>query len=282
MTEIIRDSAPAGEKVLSSGPVRETRTTTWWQRNNRVVLVWVLRVAFFVAFLGIWQLLSGRVLNSLYFSDPLSVLGQLREWISNGTLFGHTWITIQEVFLGYLLGSFAGAVAGYVLAASRLVFDVVEPFMMALYAIPNVALAPLFIVWIGIGMDMKIFLAALTVFFLVFLNVAAAVRNVDEGLIDAVRLMGGSKKDIALKVVLPSSMGGLMTGLQAAIPFALIGAVIGELVASNQGLGYLVNDSAAQFNTAGVFGAVAVLAVLALVLKYVVGVSFERLNRWDN
>src|SRR5690625_6611962 len=124
MTEIIRDSAPAGEKVLSSGPVRETRTTTWWQRNNRVVLVWVLRVAFFVAFLLIWQLLSGRVLNSLYFSDPLSVLGQLREWMSNGTLFGPTWITIREGFVGYLLGSFAGAVAGYILAACGLGVDV--------------------------------------------------------------------------------------------------------------------------------------------------------------
>src|SRR5690625_1433775 len=99
MTRSIRYSARAGDKVLRSGPVRETRTTKWWQRNNRVVRVWVLRGAFFVAFLGIWQLLSGWVLNSLYFSDPLSVLGQLREWISNGTLFGHTWITIQEVFL---------------------------------------------------------------------------------------------------------------------------------------------------------------------------------------
>ena len=265
-----------------SGPVREARPSTWAQRNKRGAMVWSLRVTFFLIFLGAWQLLSGPVLNEMYFSDPGAVYQQLTDWISDGTLFGHTWITIQEVFAGYLLGAAAGALAGYALAASRLVYDVVEPFMMALYAIPNVALAPLFIVWFGIGMDMKIILAALTVFFLVFLNVSAAVRNVDQGLIDAVRLMGGSKKDVAFKVVLPSSMGGLMTGLQASIPFALIGAVIGELVASNQGLGYLVNDSAAQFNTAGVFAAVAVLAVLALVLKYVVGMLFERLNRWDS
>ena len=282
MTETVSTTGRPKQSSDVSGPVREARPSTWAQRNKRGATVWFLRVAFFFMFLGAWQLLSGPVLNAMYFSDPVAVYQQLTDWISDGTLFGHTWITIQEVFAGYLLGAAAGALAGYALAASRLVYDVVEPFMMALYAIPNVALAPLFIVWFGIGMDMKIILAALTVFFLVFLNVSAAVRNVDQGLIDAVRLMGGSKKDVAFKVVLPSSMGGLMTGLQASIPFALIGAVIGELVASNQGLGYLVNDSAAQFNTAGVFAAVAVLAVLALILKYVVGILFERLNRWDS
>ncbi|MCH1883908.1 ABC transporter permease subunit [Agrococcus sp. ARC_14] len=142
------------------------------------------------------------------------------------------------------------------------------------------ALAPLFIVWFGIGIDMKIILAAVSVFFLVFLNTAAGVRDVDRGLIDAVRLMGGTRRDIALKVVLPASMSGLLTGLKVSIPYALIGAVIGELVASNRGLGYLINDSAAQFNTAGVFAAVAVLTVLAMVLNGLVGLLAARANRW--
>ncbi|WP_277604021.1 ABC transporter permease, partial [Agrococcus sp. ARC_14] len=149
-----------------------------------------------------------------------------------------------------------------------------------LYSIPKVALAPLFIVWFGIGIDMKIILAAVSVFFLVFLNTAAGVRDVDRGLIDAVRLMGGTRRDIALKVVLPASMSGLLTGLKVSIPYALIGAVIGELVASNRGLGYLINDSAAQFNTAGVFAAVAVLTVLAMVLNGLVGLLAARANRW--
>lgn len=268
-------------EVLPTGPLRERRPRTWAQKHGRAAVVWALRVAVLLAFLGIWQLLSGPVLNPMYFSDPLAVANQLGDWITEGTLIVHTWITVQEVFIGYAIGVVAGALAGYLLAAIRLIYDVVEPFMMALYAIPNVALAPLFIVWFGIGMDMKIILAAVTVFFLVFLNVSAAVQGVDRGLIDAVRLMGGKNSDVAFRVVLPASMGGLMTGLQVSIPFALIGAVIGELVASNQGLGYLVNDSAAQFNTAGVFAAVAVLAVLALILKYVVGLVFARMNRWD-
>jgi NitT/TauT family transport system permease protein len=151
---------------------------------------------------------------------------------------------------------------------------------MALYSIPKVALAPLFIVWFGIGMHMKVLLAAATVFFLVFLNTAAGVRDVDRGLIDAVRLMGGTRWDVARRVVLPSSMTGVLTGLKVAIPYALIGAVIGELVASNRGLGYLINDAASQFDTAGVFATLVVLSVIAGVLNVLVGLVGKRVNRW--
>lgn len=280
MTAAVMGGEVMRNEAAVTGPVREARRRSWGQKYGHNSAVWSLRAAVLLVFLGLWQLLSGSVANPLYFSDPLSVGGQLWAWISDGTLVRHTWITVQEVFAGYALGVAAGALAGYLLAAARLVYDVFEPFMMALYSIPNVALAPLFIVWFGIGIDMKIILAAVSVFFLVFLNTAAGVRDVDRGLIDAVRLMGGSRRDIAFRVVLPASMGGLLTGLKVSIPFALIGAVIGELVASNQGLGYLVNDSAAQFNTAGVFAAVAVLAALALVLKFMVGVIFSRTDRW--
>lgn len=264
----------------SRGPVRERRPRSWRQKYGRTTAVWALRVLAFALFLLLWHLASGTVANPLYFSDPLSVGQQLWDWIVDGTLGTHTWITVKEVFAGYALGVVAGALTGYLLAAARLIYDVFEPFMMALYAIPNVALAPLFIVWFGIGIDMKIILAAVSVYFLVFLNTAAGVRDVDRGLIDAVRLMGGTRRDIAFRVVLPASISGLLTGLKVSIPFALIGAVIGELVASNQGLGYLVNQSAAQFNTAGVFAAVTVLAILALTLKFIVGVIFSRTDRW--
>lgn len=281
MTAAAMDSIPTdADETPITGPVKETRRRTWRQKYGRTTAVWTLRALVLVAALMLWQVLSGPVLDPMYASDPMSVGEQLQSWTSDGTLVLHTWITVQEVFAGYALGVVTGALAGYLLASIRLVYDVFEPFMMALYSIPNVALAPLFIVWFGIGIDMKIILAAVTVFFLVFLNTAAGVRDVDKGLIDAVRLMGGTRRDIAFRVVLPASMGGLLTGLKVSIPFALIGAVIGELVASNQGLGYLVNDSAAQFNTAGVFAAVVILALLALVLKFVVGAIFSRLDRW--
>lgn len=264
----------------SGGPVKEERKRTWWGRNGRTTTVWGLRLGLLLAFLALWQAAQLLGANPMFISNPLAVFDQLVEWLGDGTIAMHTWITVQEVALGYVIGAVTGALAGFVLASIHLIYDVFEPFMMALYSIPKVALAPLFIVWFGIGIEMKIILAAVSVFFLVFLNTAAGVRDVDRGLVDAVRLMGGSRRDIALKVVLPASMAGLLTGLKVAIPYALIGAVIGELVASNRGLGYLINDAAAQFNTAGVFAAVVVLTVLAMVLNGLVGLLAARTNRW--
>ncbi|HEV7625784.1 MAG TPA: ABC transporter permease [Streptomyces sp.] len=262
------------------GPVRIRVERTWWQRYGRTTTVWGLRLLLIAVLLTGWEMTAGNLFDITFTSKPSDIAARLGEWSGDGTLWEHSWVTIQEIVYGFLLGAGAGALAGFVLASLQLAYRVVDPFMMALYSIPKVALAPLFIVWFGIGMNMKVLLAAATVFFLVFLNTAAGVREVDRGLVDAVRLMGGNRRDIALKVVLPSSMTGVLTGLKVAIPYALIGAVIGELVASNQGLGYLINDAAAQFDTAGVFATLVVLSVIAGVLNVLVGLIGQRVNRW--
>ncbi|RNL85879.1 ABC transporter permease [Halostreptopolyspora alba] len=253
---------------------------TWWERNGRTTSIWAGRAALVVVFVGLWELTGGWLFDISFTSRPSAIWTRLVEWNADGTLWVNSWITLQEIIYGYLLGSFAGALLGFVLASAPTFYKVLDPFIMALYAIPKVALAPLFIVWFGIGMDMKVLLAAVTVFFLVFLNTAAGVREVDRGLIDAVRLMGGGRADIALKVVLPSSMTGMLTGLKVAIPYALIGAVIGELVASNRGLGYLISNSAATFDTAGVFATLVVLSVIAAILNFLVGLLDHRVSRW--
>ncbi|OXM74365.1 MULTISPECIES: ABC transporter permease [Amycolatopsis] len=266
--------------LTATGPVRVSVDRTWWQRNGTTTTVWALRVALLAAFLVLWQIAADRWIDSTFTSKPSDIVRRLGEWSADGTLWTNTWITVQEIVYGFLLGAVTGAIAGFVLASLNLLYRVLDPFMMALYSIPKVALAPLFIVWFGIGMHMKVLLAAATVFFLVFLNTAAGVREVDRGLVDAVRLMGGNRRDIARKVVLPASMTGVLTGLKVAIPYALIGAVIGELVASNRGLGYLINDAAAQFDTAGVFATLVVLSVVAGLLNVLVGLIGRRVNRW--
>jgi NitT/TauT family transport system permease protein len=167
-----------------------------------------------------------------------------------------------------------------VVSKPSLVSSVVDPFIMSLYAIPKVALAPLFIVWFGIELKMKVILTAVTVFFVVFLNTAAGIKQVDGDLIDAVRLMGGSRMATIRKVVVPASMAGVLTGLRISVPYAVIGAVIGELVASNQGLGYLIDDSASTLNTAGVFAALVVLTVIAAILNALVNILGGRTERW--
>jgi NitT/TauT family transport system permease protein len=264
----------------TTGPLRVQSRRGWRQRHGRQSLIWGWRTGLIIALLVIWQVLSGPVLDPQFVSSPGGIATRLGQWTADGTLWSNTWITVQEIVLGFLLGALSGAALAYLLAPFKVVWDILDPFLMALYAIPKVALAPLFIVWFGIGTDMKVLLAAVTVFFLVFLNTAAGVHEVDRGLVDAVRLMGGSRRDIAFKVTLPASMTGLLTGLRVSIPYALIGAVIGELVASNRGLGYLISDSSAKFDTDGVFATLAVLSVIAAALNAVVNVLGRRANRW--
>jgi NitT/TauT family transport system permease protein len=265
---------------VASGPVVIPRDRTWWQRYGTTTTVWLVRVVLVAVFLTLWEIAADRWIDITFISRPSDIVGRLGDWVGDGTLWTNTWITVQEIVYGFLLGAVAGILAGFVLASLNFAYRVLDPFMMALYAIPKVALAPLFIVWFGIGMHMKVLLAAATVFFLVFLNTAAGVREVDRGLVDAVRLMGGNRWHVIRKVVLPSSMTGVLTGLKVAVPYALIGAVIGELVASNKGLGYLINDAAAQFDTAGVFATLVVLSVIAGVLNVVVNLIGKRVNRW--
>jgi NitT/TauT family transport system permease protein len=266
--------------VASGGPVVIPRDRTWWQKHGTTTTVWLVRVGLVAVLLALWEIAADRWVDITFISRPSDIVGRLGDWIEDGTLWTNTWITVQEIVYGFLLGAVAGIVVGFVLASLNFLYRVLDPFMMALYAIPKVALAPLFIVWFGIGMHMKVLLAAATVFFLVFLNTAAGVREVDRGLVDAVRLMGGNRWHVIRKVVLPSSMTGVLTGLKVAVPYALIGAVIGELVASNKGLGYLINDAAAQFDTAGVFATLVVLSVIAGVLNVVVNLIGKRVNRW--
>lgn len=277
---ISRSLVKAPDLAMSELVLEEPLTLSWWQRHHQVVVVILGRILFVAGLLSVWQYASGRWIDVLLVSRPSEIAAQFVDWCADGTLLQHAQITIIEVVAGFVLGAAAGAVAAFALAPLRLVQRVVDPFIYALYSLPKVALAPLFIVWFGIGIQMKILLALITVFFLVFLNTLSGIRQVDKALIDAVRLMGCTRLQLIRKVVLPASLAGLFTGLKVAIPYALIGAVIGELVASNRGIGYLVSDSASRFNTAGVFAALAVLTLLAWLLNAVVSFFDRAASRW--
>lgn len=268
------------ETRVAQGPIELPANRSWTQKHGRKALIWLSRLVILVLFVGLWQLVSGRVVDPLFISSPSEIWAKLVQWSGNGTLWTNTWLTIQEIVLGFALGASAGIIAGFVLSVARVLGDTLDPYMIALYSIPKVALAPLFIIWFGIDLKMKVLLSAVTVFFLVYLNTAAGVKSVDRALIDAVRLMGGRHHQVLLKVLLPGSMGGVITGLRVGVPYALIGAVVGELVASNHGLGYLMLDSASQFATAGVFAALAVIAVIAGVLNIGVNLLDRHSSRW--
>lgn len=215
-----------------------------------------------------------------YISNPITIGLSFWELLRTGDFFFHAWITATEALLGFVAGSVSGILIGLMLGRSIFIANVLDPFLMALYSLPKVALAPLFILWFGIGIEMKIILAAVTVFFLVFLNTYTGVRDVSREQLLVLRLMGANERQLLTKVVLPSAMIWVFAGLRLSVPYALIGAIVGEVIASNRGLGYLISSSAAKFDTAGVFAALVGIVVLATVLNTAVKQAERLLMPW--
>jgi NitT/TauT family transport system permease protein len=151
---------------------------------------------------------------------------------------------------------------------------------MTIYSLPKVALAPLFILWIGIGMDMKVIFTAMIVFFLVFLNTYTGVRNVSRELISILRLMGANERQVLQRVVLPSAITWVFAGLKISVPYALIGAIVGELMASNKGLGALLVRAQGEFDTAGVFASLVAIMFLAVMSNGLVKLLERKLMPW--
>lgn len=232
--------------------------------------IYALRVLLLVVIIGGWQLASGTVVKEFFISKPSVIVMRLWEWAADGSLFFHAGITAMEAVSGFLIGGFLGMAFGITLGRSQFLAKLLDPFIMTFYSLPKVALAPLFILWIGIGMDMKIVLVASIVFFLVFLNTYTGVRNVSHELISILNLMGGREKHVLTKVVIPSAIHWVFAGLRLSVPYSLIGAIVGELIASNRGLGYLLSDSQGQFDTGGVFAALIAIMILAILMNMAV------------
>jgi len=233
-----------------------------------------------VVILLAWQGASGRLIDNFFISNPRDVADRLIGWTLDGSILRHIWATVYATLMGFVIGSVGGTILGVWLGVSPFASRLLSPYLNALNALPKVALAPLFVLWFGLGIESKIALAAVLVLFLVFLNTYAGVREVDQDLIDGARLMRATRYQVITKVIIPSAMSWLFAGLKISVPYALIGAVLGEMIAANRGLGYLVQFSGAQFDTAGVFAVLIVIALLAVALNFLVEIVQHRMERW--
>lgn len=240
------------------------------------------RLAILIVLLSCWEYASGSLVPAYLISTPSKIAVTFWAWMIDGRLFFHAGITAVEAFAGFALGAACGMGLGILLGRARRLADLLNPFIVAFYSIPKVALAPLFIIWFGIGIEMKILLTATIVFFLVFLSTFTGVRGVSPELVSILRLMGANEWHVLRKVIFPSAIVWVFTGLRLSVPYAMIGAIVGEMIAANRGLGYLLSSASSQFNTAGVFAALVAIIALSGLLNIFVSLLSTHAMPWNN
>jgi NitT/TauT family transport system permease protein len=232
--------------------------------------------------LTLWQMFTTfSQIPSFIFPTPTEVWERLIIVLQNGSLLKHTLITLQEVVFGLLLGLTAAIVTGYFLAKSRLVERVLSPYIVASQSIPIVAIAPLLVIWLGPGIFSKILTSALIVFFPVLVNTVVGLKSVPRELYDLMRSLQASTWQRIFKLEIPAAMPVFLGGLRIGATLSVIGAVVGEFVGADKGLGFLVNVGRGLYDTALVFVAVFTIVLLSLGLYGSVIFLENKLLSWQ-
>ena len=261
-------------------------------RRRRSIVVNSLRVLLLVVIIGGWQLLTSLklpgakdpIIDPFFWGHPSGIWNQLVTWVTQGTAQGplleQIVVTLEETLIGFAIGVVLGIIFGVVLGRNRFLADVLGPYIKAANSIPRVTLAPLFAIGFGLGPQSKVALAAVLVFFIVFFNAFQGVREVDRNLLANARILGASQRRLTTEVILPSALTWIIASLHTSFSFALVGAVVGEYVGAIQGLGLMIQNAGNNFNANGVFAAMVILAVVALLSEALVTALEHRLLRW--
>jgi len=252
---------------------------------RRKALVAAARVLLLVVVLGLWEALSRtKIIDPFNFSMPSEIWDQISTWVMHGTAQGslgeQIWATLQEALLGWVIGVVAGVVFGIALGRIAFLADVLGPYIKVLNSIPRIVLAPIFLIWFGLGPASKVASAVVLVFFPVFFNAFQGAREVDRNLVANARILGASDRRVTLQVVIPSATSWIFTSLHVSFGFALIGAIVGEYIGATKGIGLLVAASQGTFNAAGVYAAMVILAAVALVAEGLLTFAEHRIFRW--
>ncbi|MFI5770516.1 ABC transporter permease [Streptomyces sp. NPDC051658] len=275
------------DTITTSAAVGRTERTRARARaaRNRKYLVTGSRIAVLLAVIGLWEWLARTaVIDPFNFSMPSKIWDQIRTWVVDGTaqgsLWEQIWYTLYEALLGWVIGVIAGVLLGIALGRVRFAADVLGPYIKVLNALPRIVLAPIFLIWFGLGPASKVASAVVLVFFPVFFNAFQGAREVDRNLVANSRILGASNRQVTLQVVIPSATSWIFTSLHVSFGFALIGAIVGEYIGATKGLGLLVAASQGTFNAAGVYAAMVILAIVALLAEGLLTFLEKRLFRW--
>jgi len=253
--------------------------------RRRRILVNSIRVLILVVFLVGWQFLTTvGIIDPFFWGQPSGIWNQLVTWVTQGTAQGPLWqqifATLVEAILGFFIGGIFGVIFGIVLGRNRFLADVLGIYIKALNSIPRIVLGPIFVIGLGLGLQSKVALAAVLVFFIVFFNAFQGVREVDRNVVANARILGASERQLSNSVIIPSAMSWIFASLHTSFSFALVGAVVGEFLGSTEGIGLMIQNAGNTFNANGVFAGMLILAVVALLSELVITTLENRLIKW--
>jgi NitT/TauT family transport system permease protein len=252
---------------------------------TRITLL-LLQALVAVIAIGLWQLFTTvpifdtLVLPPFFFSTPYDVAARVVKLFADGMIWKHLWITLSESLLAFVIGSTAGVIVGFWFARQPIIAAVFDPYVKMINALPRVVLAPIFTLWLGLGIWSKVALGVTLVFFIVFFNVYQGVKEVSPTVLANARMLGMSERQLMRHVYWPSALSWMFSSLHTSVGFAVVGAVVGEYLGSAAGLGYLIQQAEGVFDVAGVFAGMFVLACFVLLIDALVSVVEKRLLVW--
>ena len=282
----VNDAVADDRSTVISEALR-TRALKKQRRARRgSVGVFIARSAVLGGILALWQLLSSvGILNRVIFGTPIDVAIRIGYLLTGGQVQGvYFWdqvtTTLHEWAVGFVIGSVLAVVAGFLLGRVNALARVFQPLLLVFHGVPIITIAPLFVLFFGIGFESKVGIAILAAFFAVFFQVYAGARQIPEERVQIARVMGASRSQMLRKVLLPSTLPFVFLGLRIAVPFTMTGTIIGEFVASSEGLGWFINRSAAASDAPDLFGGLIILTILVWLLGEVLGLVERVTLHW--
>jgi NitT/TauT family transport system permease protein len=253
--------------------------------------LWPVQVALLALIFVAWQVLTQPGLvppfvwenpdrAAFFFGEPVKMFQAIWAWFADGTIYRHLWVTLEETVLAFLIGSLLGLAVGLWLGLSPAASALLDPYITAMNAMPRVVLAPIFMVWFGLGIWSKVALGVTLVFFIVFFNVYQGVKEVSPVVLANARMLGASGRQLLRHVYLPSATSWVFSSLHTSIGLAFVGAVVGEYLGSARGVGYLIQQAEGVFDIDTVLAGILVLTIFALILDFVVTQIENRLLVW--
>jgi NitT/TauT family transport system permease protein len=262
-----------------SGSMRPAAGRAWRLAVPEAWLVIVGRIALALALLWAWDA-GARKLGDLFLARPEDIARRILEIARSGQLWADMRATLTATAVGFLIGWTLGTVLPLLLSASKRATAAFEPYVIASMGIPKFALAPLLILWFGIGLAPKIVIVAFMVFYMVFINTFSGLRTVDRRLVDMARVVGANRKQVARSIVWAWMQPFIFTGLRLSVPRALSAAIVGEFLVADRGLGHAIENARQTGDTVGVFAGIVVVTLLVLALSAVLNAIERRVLSW--